>query len=638
MDQTTQQNQPTQPTQIDPQVKNLVSAIGHAETGPSSPDAYTQKGASGEFGRYQFMPDTWKMWAGQHLGDENAAPTVENQNKVAYEQVKQWKDQGLNPAQIASKWNSGNENAYKEGHKGVNAEGVAYDTPAYTQKVSNYYNQLKTQGTTSPAPTETTSQDNQPKTFLGKAINFAFPVVRDLINDVKGQNDKTALQQLGDAGMSALWFVPFGDVAEGAGLGLKALGAGEKTAQAGGAIATGLGTGYAGDVASNLSQGKTGGQAVTPGLGTVIGGGLGAAGVAAGGLYNKFAGQQSTIDKVTGAYEDALGATKSGIKATSKVAARGGDTPAEFLANAGLPPETAEINGRRVFTTGEDSNTYKTIQQRATDLTDLRDQAIEKAGTSVTSDLETLRQQALKEADNQFSGTARDSIKAHINSEFDAYVQQFSQDGKNVSLTDLNTIKKDLQGKSNYDATRPSQVTQANQMMANLTKTQVENEATKAGVPGIKALNKIIQQHLDFLNTGGKKGILNKLNGQVVKGGRIGTHINEAIGASIGTGASKRFGGGLMGDIIGGLAGAGAGNLVSKWLQKFAVGGKMTAATIGRMAKQDPEVVQNFLKYLDREGEQIAPNVVPKQKSAAEVFTGLLKKSPGSKIKQTLKT
>lgn len=128
---------------IDPQVKSLVSAIGRAETGDPSPDAYSKRGKSGEFGRYQFMPETWKMWAKETLGDENAQPTMENQNKIAYTKVKQWKDAGLNPAQIASKWNSGDENAYKKNHAGVNAQGVAYDTPAYTAKVSQYYNELK---------------------------------------------------------------------------------------------------------------------------------------------------------------------------------------------------------------------------------------------------------------------------------------------------------------------------------------------------------------------------------------------------------------------------------------------------------------------------------------------------------------
>lgn len=130
---------------IDPQVKNLVSAIGRAETGTPNPKAYIQKGASGEFGRYQFVPGTYKSYAKKYLGNENAEPNVENQNKIAYSFVKEKKDAGYNPAQIASMWNAGEgrPNAYKENHKGVNSKGVQYDTPAYVAKVSKYYDELK---------------------------------------------------------------------------------------------------------------------------------------------------------------------------------------------------------------------------------------------------------------------------------------------------------------------------------------------------------------------------------------------------------------------------------------------------------------------------------------------------------------
>lgn len=134
--------------QIDPKVKALVSAIGEAETGPSSPQAYETRGKSGEFGRYQFMPDTYKAYAKKYLGDENAAPSVENQNKIAYSFVKEKKDAGFNPAQIASMWNAGEAkpNAYRENYRGVNSQGVEYDTPAYVQKVSQYYQQKSQPG------------------------------------------------------------------------------------------------------------------------------------------------------------------------------------------------------------------------------------------------------------------------------------------------------------------------------------------------------------------------------------------------------------------------------------------------------------------------------------------------------------
>lgn len=170
-------------TTIDPQIKNLVSSIGEAETGTASPNKYQTKGPSGEFGRYQFMPDSWKQWSKQYLGDENAPMSMENQNKVAYSKVKEWKDAGLNPAQIASKWNSGDENAYKNNHVGVNSQGVKYDTPAYTAKVSQYYEQKKAQGgqniaeasngqNTSQAP-QTDNKDMLQKT--GDVVNTIFP-------------------------------------------------------------------------------------------------------------------------------------------------------------------------------------------------------------------------------------------------------------------------------------------------------------------------------------------------------------------------------------------------------------------------------------------------------------------------------
>lgn len=127
--------------QLDPQVLSLAKSIRKAETGTST-DPYNARGASGESGAYQFMPDTWNALSQKHLGQAGAPMTVENQNKVAYGQIKEWKDKGYNPAQIASLWNSGNPDAYKQGLKGTNAKGVAYDVPAYVAKVSQYYKEM----------------------------------------------------------------------------------------------------------------------------------------------------------------------------------------------------------------------------------------------------------------------------------------------------------------------------------------------------------------------------------------------------------------------------------------------------------------------------------------------------------------
>jgi len=137
--------------QLDTQVLNLAKSIRRAETGTST-NPYQAKGASGESGGYQFMPNTWKQWAGQHLGNPNAEMSVENQNKVAYNQIKGWKDQGYNPAQIASLWNSGNPEAYRNGLQGTNQQGVAYDVPAYVAKVSQYYREASKAAPKETAP------------------------------------------------------------------------------------------------------------------------------------------------------------------------------------------------------------------------------------------------------------------------------------------------------------------------------------------------------------------------------------------------------------------------------------------------------------------------------------------------------
>lgn len=131
--------------QLDPTVVALARAIKKQETGAMK-DAYNARGGSGEFGAYQYMPDTWKQWSKEFLGAENAPMSIENQNKVAYHRVKQLKDSGYTPAEVAAAWNAG-EGRVKDGSwktwTGTNKQGVKYDTPSYVKKVSEYYQQLK---------------------------------------------------------------------------------------------------------------------------------------------------------------------------------------------------------------------------------------------------------------------------------------------------------------------------------------------------------------------------------------------------------------------------------------------------------------------------------------------------------------
>ncbi len=308
------------PNQLDQQALNLAKAIRRAETGTST-DPYNAKGASGESGAYQYMPDTWKQWSKQYLGQEDAPLSVENQNKVAYSRIKELKDQGLNPAQIASMWNSGGADKYKQNWRGKNSQGVEYDTPAYVQKVSQYYNEAKggqaptpTPGRVNPmegiqttenrpapqpepvaqVPTEPVPEEEKENVDLGTRLSKG---VLDFVAPILTEKDRTAGQWVGDAALTAMNVIPataalkYGLGAAKLGIktlrGANALSKTEKAADiASGVvkrtlspknIAIGGATGYGMDVASSLSGGETdAGDVLTPGVGTILGLGGGA--------------------------------------------------------------------------------------------------------------------------------------------------------------------------------------------------------------------------------------------------------------------------------------------------------------------------------------------------------------------------
>lgn len=121
------------PNNLDQNVVNLARAIRQIETGNRP-----VKGASGELAsRYQYMPSTWSSTAAKYLGDANAPLTAKNEDQATYLKIKDWKDAGYTPKQIASMWNSGQPDW--EGKVGVNSAGVKYDVPKYVDKVWNEF-------------------------------------------------------------------------------------------------------------------------------------------------------------------------------------------------------------------------------------------------------------------------------------------------------------------------------------------------------------------------------------------------------------------------------------------------------------------------------------------------------------------
>lgn len=109
-------------TSLDPKIVKVMRAIRQVESGGD----FNAVGDNGEsHGAYQWNKNNYKNAAKQYLGDENAPMTPENQNKVAYSQIKAYKDQGLQPEEIAARWNG----AHKD-----EAGSYTYNNPEYGKK------------------------------------------------------------------------------------------------------------------------------------------------------------------------------------------------------------------------------------------------------------------------------------------------------------------------------------------------------------------------------------------------------------------------------------------------------------------------------------------------------------------------
>ena len=181
---------------MDNDVINLAKAIRQTESGGN----FGAKGASGESGAYQWMPDTWKAHAKQALGNEAAEMTPSNQNAVAYTILKSWKDEGLNPAQIAARWNSGSEKGW-ENKVGVNSAGVKYDVPRYVKSVTDAYQQVKGGANVGIDPNNPSANPQLAPQEGGGFLGFAKDVVLDPVETLLAKPAARATEALGRTGL-----------------------------------------------------------------------------------------------------------------------------------------------------------------------------------------------------------------------------------------------------------------------------------------------------------------------------------------------------------------------------------------------------------------------------------------------------
>lgn len=139
--------------QINPVAINMAKAIRQTESGGN----YAAKGASGEFGAYQFTEPTWNNAAKKYgINVPLQSATREQQNEVAVKQINDWITSGKakDVGAVASMWNAGEgePNAYlgtfSNGRpsEGVNSYGVKYSVPEYAKSVATAYQTIKQGG------------------------------------------------------------------------------------------------------------------------------------------------------------------------------------------------------------------------------------------------------------------------------------------------------------------------------------------------------------------------------------------------------------------------------------------------------------------------------------------------------------
>jgi hypothetical protein len=541
---------PQQPTQIDQDVKNLVSAMGRAETGTSSPEAYKKRGASGEFGRYQFMPDTWKQWSSEYgIQTPLEQASIEEQNKVAYNKVKEWKDQGLNPAQIASKWNSGDADAYKRNHTGTNAQGVAYNTPEHVRRVSQYYNEIKGGGQLGgnylpPPPTKdfTPAQESGVQTLAGQ-VGVGGGFVGDLGQAFSraGTRGSEAMQR-GFSGESD----PFSAVYQTAGAGAGAIGDVVDASLSN--LPLGIGKAYQGatDLIGGAVQGAmetAPGQKITetvegfsPDTQRNIGATLDLISVipffkalklSKRGVTDAVTGL--TASKVTQQAADEIESTLS--KGTSRnldrSRSRGLDPVKVILDEPSLIPDIIEQNGRYIYYTKQGAQSLqRSIDADEQALQNLLNSTIKQ---NVGVNINDVRNQVINDLLPKGKiNVNRSAVAQQINRVFDDIAESA---GRNyISLSDLNEVKRQIRNGLNFDAIDPTRaLTRQVQFDAGQSvMKQVEKIAEKAGAKGVRDINRSMGQKLSALD------ILEDLDGKAIKSGSKGKDgLIKSVGRTI---------------------------------------------------------------------------------------------------------
>lgn len=554
--------------QLDPSIVRLAQSISKTETAGSS-TPYTQGGASGEYGAYQYTAPTWASDSQKYLGQsvplEKSTPA--QQDEVAYKKIKDLGTQGYKPAQIASIWNSGKPDP--TGNVGTNKEGIAYDTPAYVKKVEANYNALGTRQqnhsnengyVTTPSPTETgteipsvSSDTPTPENLMQKVGdvakgigNFLFPAVGDIYHDIKGDNTKTALQQVGDVGstlLSGATIIPgVGEGALAAKAGLMGIEGGANVASkvAPGLLNTigknaALGAGFGASGAIGSGQTDLGQIAKSTAIGGLAGGVIGGAGKLAGdALANKAsATSESRLTNQT----SRLKTLDKSFKANSTPNTNPIKTLEQNNLTKGLKVESGKVNADALTNAQNTGTIDNLIEEHSGQATQLVKSM--SGGVTTKSMLNDVMEAIANNPEiRDIGGVSK--AQAEAKRIFTDYENSF---GDKLPYTVIDNIRAGMN--KVYDPTERDVA----RTIGDTARSYLYN-----GDSTNTALKSAMQNEAELIKA---RNFVEKLHGTTVPGGQLGKYFADLMGAGVGGAAGSFFG------PLGEAVGAGVGGMVT---------------------------------------------------------------------------
>lgn len=575
--------EPQTPEELDPDVVRIAKSIRQVETGnrPVKP----MEGDVGGASRYQFTYGTWKQYAKQYLGDENAPLTEENENKVAYKKIKEWKDDGYNIGQVASMWNAGEgrPNAYVENWRKVDpATGkVIFDTPAYAEKVAKEYQKLKEEEMKEAAKIQFPSPSYQTQPALIPQNQAPVEPVAPG-EETLGQQLKGRLQDI-----KKTWQDTASGAINPASTGLQTIGAG---------------LGMAGDVANAVLEKVPLVGPALKGIEKIIGKGTQAfletdAGQSVAQSLNNFAKKHPELSKDLGAglniasalpilkgfgtvKNAVLDASARGLKgwaentvkkdlyqAVNKTLsgrnfmAKNPETISTLIKEQAIPDISREGNALRYSTKEQ----FENLGQKISNIEDNELQpllrSLNTTGVDNRVPLEAVRKDALANIKSEFkTGGNVKKAEAEVNRIFDDYQSSY---GDYTTLEDINDMKRGIRQSVNFSS--PKLDSDVSYHVSKVFQKTIENSAKKLKLDDVHAINQ------SMANLIKAQDLLKILNGKTVSQGLIGKTIKttavgvgESLGRATGIPMAGALGAYQGGNIIANKVGGGLAQSILK--------------------------------------------------------------------------